>query len=95
MNNTNILYFGKRSFNDKKRNKSSNLIGSIYDDDDTPRSKTYILKEDPSKKQMDIEDQSIDHLSTVHFNDHLVGECYIGFSKLLQSELRKFEKRDS
>jgi hypothetical protein len=24
-----------------------------------------------------------------------VGECYVGFSKLLQSELKKFEKRDS
>jgi hypothetical protein len=29
------------------------------------------------------------------FHNNLVGECYIGFSKLLQSELRKFEKRDS
>lgn len=31
----------------------------------------------------------------VYFNDNLVGECYLGFSKLLQSELKKYEKRDS
>lgn len=31
----------------------------------------------------------------IYFNDNLVGECYLGFSKLLQSELRKYEKRDS
>jgi hypothetical protein len=30
-----------------------------------------------------------------YFNDNLVGECFLGFSKLLQSELRKYEKRDS
>lgn len=24
----------------------------------------------------------------IYFNDNLVGECYIGFAKLLQSELR-------
>lgn len=29
------------------------------------------------------------------FNDNLVGECFLGFSKLLQSELRRYEKRDS
>jgi hypothetical protein len=28
-------------------------------------------------------------------NDDLVGECYVGFSKLMQSELRKQEKRNS
>ena len=27
--------------------------------------------------------------------DDLVGECYVGFSKLMQSELRKQEKRNS
>ena len=27
--------------------------------------------------------------------DNLVGECYVGFSKLMQSELRKQEKRNS
>lgn len=31
----------------------------------------------------------------VYFNDNLVGECYLGFAKLLQSELKKLEKRDS
>lgn len=28
-------------------------------------------------------------------NDDLVGECYVGFSKLMQSELRKQERRNS
>jgi hypothetical protein len=28
-------------------------------------------------------------------SDDLVGECYVGFSKLMQSELRKQEKRNS
>jgi hypothetical protein len=27
--------------------------------------------------------------------DDLVGECYVGFSKLMQSELRKQERRNS
>ena len=31
----------------------------------------------------------------IYLNDNLVGECYLGFSKLLQSELRRMEKRDS
>lgn len=30
-----------------------------------------------------------------HLGFNVVGECYLNFSKLLQSEMRKLEKRDS
>lgn len=34
-----------------------------------------------------------DHTHQLSYN--VVGECYLNFSKLLQSEMRKLEKRDS
>jgi hypothetical protein len=41
------------------------------------------------------EERSARDSAAILMNDDLVGECYVGFSKLMQSELRKQERRNS
>jgi hypothetical protein len=62
------------------------------------RSKTIVSPKsgNPLNALIDASDyykQYEDKYSNITGN--LVGECFIGFSKLLQSELKKFDKRDS
>jgi hypothetical protein len=41
------------------------------------------------------DDSLKDHDEDEDYLDNINGECYIGFSKLLQTELRLFDRRDS
>lgn len=72
----------------KKRPNSGSFIRDAkdyYRDYDDSSQKGASIKQDNTNRE------SVNLLLT----DDLVGECYVGFSKLMQSELRKQEKRNS
>jgi hypothetical protein len=72
----------------KKRPNSGSFVRDAKD---------YYRDYDNSSKHMPGETSNKTNRESVNalLSDDLVAECYVGFSKLMQSELRKQEKRNS
>ncbi len=94
----------------KERRSNARISFEVYEHQNIARSKSVMNKggkrrstvrsslvRDAKDYYRDYDDKVGSNHDSVQIltNDDLVGECYVGFSKLMQSELRKQEKRNS